>query len=354
MLIKLDKRCKKCGRDISNQEYEEHNGYCVICKEKLVSNKKPRIKKREKNKILCIIIGIIILIMFSVYGYITYMYKLGEKNYKESKYEKAIDYFEKVSIYKDSKEKLAEIYYLRGVEEREKENFFLAILCFMNSKNYKVTEEQIKDVEEQIIETKYQYAIYKYNNGELNEAKELFEEVQDDKDVKEYIKNIDIMSQVQGVWRCDGASSIINIKDNILESFSCFGTGKGSVYKYKFDNIKFFKVESKGGHIKIEENKIKIIENDGEYYEWDEEGKNIICTISKSIPPLIYTKSDKEITRIKEPSIGMTKNEIKESTWGSPEKINKTTTSYGVHEQWCYSNYKYIYFENGVVTSIQE
>ena len=63
MLIKLDKRCKKCGRDISNQEYEEHNGYCVICKEKLVSNKKPRIKKREKNKILCIIIGIIMVIM---------------------------------------------------------------------------------------------------------------------------------------------------------------------------------------------------------------------------------------------------------------------------------------------------
>ena len=61
-----------------------------------------------------------------------------------------------------------------------------------------------------------------------------------------------------------------------------------------------------------------------------------------------------KIEKLEKPRIGMTKTEVKNSTWGSPEKINKTTTSYGVHEQWCYSNYKYIYFENGVVTSIQE
>ena len=50
----------------------------------------------------------------------------------------------------------------------------------------------------------------------------------------------------------------------------------------------------------------------------------------------------------------MTKDEVLNSTWGKPEKINKTTTRYGTSEQWCYSQNKYIYFENGIVTSIQE
>lgn len=54
------------------------------------------------------------------------------------------------------------------------------------------------------------------------------------------------------------------------------------------------------------------------------------------------------------PAIGMTREEVENSTWGKPKKINKTTYSWGTTEQWCYPNYKYIYFENGVVTAIQE
>lgn len=63
-------------------------------------------------------------------------------------------------------------------------------------------------------------------------------------------------------------------------------------------------------------------------------------------------KPSKEI--IKEPKIGMTKAEAEVSTWGKPNKINKTTTAYGVSEQWVYSNNRYLYFDNGKLTSIQE
>ena len=38
---------------------------------------------------------------------------------------------------------------------------------------------------------------------------------------------------------------------------------------------------------------------------------------------------------------------------GSPNDINKSTGSWGVHEQWVYRN-KYLYFENGKLTSWQE
>lgn len=54
-----------------------------------------------------------------------------------------------------------------------------------------------------------------------------------------------------------------------------------------------------------------------------------------------------------EPSIGMTANEVLNSTWGKPESINKTTNVNGTSEQWIYSGYRYIYLDNGIVTAIQ-
>jgi hypothetical protein len=55
-----------------------------------------------------------------------------------------------------------------------------------------------------------------------------------------------------------------------------------------------------------------------------------------------------------EPAIGMTEDEVKNSTWGEPEHVNTTITENGVSEQWVYSGYRYIYFDNGVVTAIQK
>lgn len=50
--------------------------------------------------------------------------------------------------------------------------------------------------------------------------------------------------------------------------------------------------------------------------------------------------------------IGMTKKMCKES-WGEPESINRTTGSYGIHEQWVYGDGNYLYFENGRLSDIQ-
>lgn len=52
-------------------------------------------------------------------------------------------------------------------------------------------------------------------------------------------------------------------------------------------------------------------------------------------------------------AIGMTAAQVLASTWGKPKDINRTTRASGVHEQWVYGNGNYLYFENGVVTSIQ-
>ena len=54
------------------------------------------------------------------------------------------------------------------------------------------------------------------------------------------------------------------------------------------------------------------------------------------------------------PKIGMTSSEVERTKWGIPYKINKSTYSWGTTEQWVYDDYGYVYFENGIVTSISE
>ena len=53
--------------------------------------------------------------------------------------------------------------------------------------------------------------------------------------------------------------------------------------------------------------------------------------------------------------IGMSKSQvINQSNWGEPKYINRTVTKHGTHEQWVYSEYRYLYFDNGRLTVIQD
>lgn len=54
------------------------------------------------------------------------------------------------------------------------------------------------------------------------------------------------------------------------------------------------------------------------------------------------------------PPLGASQSDVINSGWGYPRDTNKTTTSAGVREQWVYGPGKYLYFQNGVLTAIQE
>lgn len=54
-----------------------------------------------------------------------------------------------------------------------------------------------------------------------------------------------------------------------------------------------------------------------------------------------------------DPVIGMTEDEVLASSWGRPSSRNTTTTKGGIHEQWVYRR-GYLYFDNGILTAIQE
>lgn len=79
-------------------------------------------------------------------------------------------------------------------------------------------------------------------------------------------------------------------------------------------------------------------------YEDSDFSKNIMDEMEKETSSRIK----------KEPAIGMTAEQVEVSTWGKPDDINKTTYSWGVKEQWVYSDYRYIYLEDGIVTAITE
>ena len=62
---------------------------------------------------------------------------------------------------------------------------------------------------------------------------------------------------------------------------------------------------------------------------------------------------EKQQRRSEGVSIGMTQDRVLQSSWGKPESVNRTIYPSGTREQWVYGNGHYLYFENGILTSIQ-
>lgn len=123
----------------------------------------------------------------------------------------------------------------------------------------------------------------------------------------------------------------------------------GLMYAIQFDRtgkekdmLLHYLVELESGHVlsspfKEEYEKLLNKYKGTEEYEYAKELQNI----------------DYDEPIIKRPEIGMTANEVIE-IWGNPIDINRTETTYGVSEQWVFFGDKYVYFEDGIVTSIQD
>lgn len=66
-----------------------------------------------------------------------------------------------------------------------------------------------------------------------------------------------------------------------------------------------------------------------------------------------------EAKRHQPPRIGMSAEEALalDWPWGKPKDVNRTVTSHGVREQWVYGygyTHRYLYFQDGLLTSIQD
>lgn len=65
-------------------------------------------------------------------------------------------------------------------------------------------------------------------------------------------------------------------------------------------------------------------------------------------------KEQQRLSKLPGVRLGMTTEQVlKESNWGKPNSINRTTNSAGIREQWVYKYPNYLYFHNNVLVSIQ-
>ncbi len=66
-----------------------------------------------------------------------------------------------------------------------------------------------------------------------------------------------------------------------------------------------------------------------------------------------FTEREIEAINNRKIYIGMSEAALRKS-WGNPRDINTSVGSWGVHRQYCYANFTYVYVENGYVTSWQK
>jgi hypothetical protein len=321
-------------------------------------------KRMKKRKIIFALLMLIVVVIVSAIVCINNTYNKAIKSQENNKYEEALNLYEKISFYRDVKEKMREVYYKEAVELRNSKDFDKAIAYFTKSNNYEDSETQIK-------ETNYQKALSKYNNGEFKEAYEILKEDNSYKDSSSYINNIDEISLYEGVW-IEHWDEMLKLPEwqqykNRINKEDC------NILVIEGWNIKEYQIADWGDYIingkryNLIEGKTYALEDNflqqyfmnekyGTYFLEDNllKFKNTLGEIS-----YIYSKNSDdfnsiEVQKLEEPKIGMTKEEVLNSTWGKPQDINTTTSRYGTNEQWCYSQYRYIYFENGIVTSIQD
>jgi hypothetical protein len=100
--------------------------------------------------------------------------------------------------------------------------------------------------------------------------------------------------------------------------------------------------------------------SDGHIYKAQQSVPGDECTLiaktpeseeSKKIHAMMAIPLDERTTF---PRIGMRALDVMLSRWGAPQHTNKTTSARGTSEQWVYGDGKYLYFENGILTAIQE
>ncbi len=302
-------------------------------------------RKNSRRNIIIVILSILVCVFVGICSYLIYNYNKGTNFQNNKEYEKAVIYYEKIDfINKKVKEKEEECNYQRALELKENKEFEKSVRYFSNLLNYKDSCEQLK-------ETQYQYAIDEYQNGNFAKAKELLENLKDYKTSKEYLNNIEILINLQGVWKYkEGLSNWVYT----IDGWNICTYTKMLINEYIIGDEVYAKFDIGKKTIKIENQRLKIVFESGKTLDLNyNKEKN---TITDNIGT--YIKQDflsvEKIKKIKEPAINMTKDEVLNSTWGKPKEINKTTTRYGTSEQWCYSDYRYIYFENGIVTSIQD
>ena len=352
-------------------------------------NKKSRIIAKSLLILACIsLISVILLVSKNIT-----FYGLGQQFFRKGDYSNAIDYFSKIKSYKDSTSMINESYYYLGEKQLERKSYEDAIGSFKrtnykNSKNLLDNAEydlaiskmnsdcsesinlfkklgNYKDSIAQLTVAQYNQACEYYISGNFKSAEAMFNQIKNYKDSSSYLSNINTLKKYQGTWTDFSTDEVIFNGWKITQIFTLGDASQrhDTTYQFDLDNN-----QAKCEYVFSGEYKTKYLGKDIFYIN-----KDSLYWIIESNDPIEYTKisdsvdippqpstseiadaKSKDSLRGASPIIGMTTIEVENSSWGVPERKNTTITKYGTGEQWVYSNNRYIYFDNGLVTAIQE
>jgi hypothetical protein len=284
-------------------------------------------------------------------------YLAGKEALNNKDYQKSIDYLKNTETYSDTKELLKQAYYGEALKtyDNYKTNQKLddirtsyRLIGFVGN-DYLDSNQLLNEMKNNLNAAIFNEAVKLFNKKYFVEARDLFREVGDYKDTNVYLNSV--YYKIEGSW---GFSSSIGNK--VFDVYTLKPQGKiesaspelGPKYTFTYywsptkDNMFGFSEagddreilyvnDTYGGKIKV-----KDTNSWGNIEEHDFISKTTSYTVKK------------------EPAIGMSADEVRNSTWGKPKKINRSTYASGTSEQWVYDNYRYIYLDNGIVTAIQD
>lgn len=290
-------------------------------------------------------------------------YNYAIQAYESGNYEDSYNYF-KNSSYKDS-----EVYYEQSLVQYTYQ--------LIDSRKFEVADTYMQLIEDDTVRKEtaqkmtYTRAIDAYETGAFKVAMDLFESIPQYEDADDYKFRAELMDNFQGNWILYGRKiTAFSTVDYNYAALEINGWNATLLYctdgDITFENAKDCKL------VLSDDNKTVVFKSGNSEYFMKYRVNRIAAKIIKdeyfeklrslSNPSYVWRNYDTNTMAFdkyesgipKNPSIGMTSEEVKNSTWGSPEDINKDTYSWGVKEQWCYSKNRYVYLEDGIVTSISE
>ena len=278
---------------------------------------------------------------------------------EQEEFSEAKDLFASISEYSDSSLMVKECIYQKACWHLKRDETWSAYDELVEIHDYKNSFELMLEITKDDEYHFYRKAKEFYEEGDLEKAGIYFSGIPEYEDSNKYIEYCDLMNELEGVYLAeegllrwyavirDGCWIDYDVMNGDVNSRDVRPTDYFGeiclVSKYHVDDP-----SQATGHY-------YIAEIDGEQFI----EKNLLST------ELTYRRIDykteadlmEEIDAYipaKDPYIGMSAGEVRNSTWGSPIKINKYTYSTGVREQWVYLANRYIYVEDGKVVGISE
>ena len=295
-------------------------------------------------------------------------YNIAKQLIAQGQYSDAIDMLGVVYGYTDTLELINEAKYGIAMDffaSGNTKDAFEILYGFKDSENY---SEDIMMCIEQDNKAVFDFAEELYEDAQFENALEIFNMLnksESSEELKNYIWYCKEYIKIQGYWYnerdknkyvvVDGNTITIHgsiISEATMKEYNNHIIGDGSysikptilVNKTTNELYLKFEIDNASKDVTI---RPPIGSDSLGFVRKYQKGEQDIILIS------VYLKDDAQSPYWRvEPQIGMTADEVRSSTWGNPKK--KDTYSWGVKEQWVYSGYRYIYLEDGIVTSISE